>query len=127
MRRVALISHDGKKEAMLGLVGRYLDLLTDCDLVATLTTGTLVAEEFGIPVELVASGPSGGDLQIGARIVEGELDLVVFLRDPLAAHPHEPDIQALMKICDVHGVPLATNVATATLCLDALSEVQALV
>ena len=68
------------------------------------------------------SGPQGGDMQIGARIVEGRVDVVVFLRDPLTAHPHEPDIQALMKVCDVHGVPLATNLASAEILLRSLSQ-----
>jgi methylglyoxal synthase len=119
MLRIALIAHDGKKQDMLDLVRCYLDLLVECEVVATGTTGALVGEEFGIAVERVASGPLGGDLQVGARVVSGEIDLVIFLRDPLAAHPHEPDIQALMKICDVHDVPLATNMATAALCLNA--------
>jgi methylglyoxal synthase len=119
MLRIALIAHDGKKQDMLDLVRCYLDLLVECEVVATGTTGALVGEEFGIAVERVASGPLGGDLQVGARVVGGEIDLVIFLRDPLAAHPHEPDIQALMKICDVHDVPLATNMATAALCLNA--------
>jgi len=90
-------------------------------IVATETTGRLIAERFGLDVELVRSGPMGGDLQIGARVAAGEIKLVVFLRDPLAAHPHEPDIQALMKVCDVHRVPLATNIATAQLCFRALT------
>ena len=119
MRRIALIAHDGKKQEMLDLVRCYLDVIVDSELVATGTTGALVSDEFGITVERMASGPLGGDLQVGARVVSGDVDLVIFLRDPLAAHPHEPDIQALMKICDVHCVPLATNMATAALCLNA--------
>ena len=119
MLRVALIAHDGKKQEMLELVLCYLDVFADSEIVATGTTGALVSDEFGIGVERMASGPLVGDLQVGARVVTGEVDLVIFLRDPLAAHPHEPDIQALMKICDVHCVPLATNMATAALCLNA--------
>lgn len=91
-------------------------------LVATGTTGVVLERELGILVERVASGPEGGDLQIGARIVEGEIDAVVFLRDPLTAHPHEPDIQALLKVCDVHGVPVATNVASAEILLHFLAR-----
>jgi methylglyoxal synthase len=125
MRRIALIAHDGKKQDMLELVRTYLDVLAEREVVATGTTGALVSEELGITVERMASGPYGGDLQVGARVVSGEIDLVIFLRDPLAAHPHEPDIQALMKICDVHSVPLATNTATAALCLNALSAIPA--
>jgi methylglyoxal synthase len=119
MPRIALIAHDGKKQEMLEFVRCYLDVLVDCEIVATGMTGALVSDEFGLDVERMASGPLGGDLQVGARVVSGEVDLVIFLRDPLAAHPHEPDIQALMKICDVHCVPLATNLATASLCLNA--------
>lgn len=92
-------------------------------IVATETTGTFVADRFGLVVERVASGPFGGDLQIGALVAAGDVGLVVFLRDPLTAHPHDPDIQALMKVCDVYRVPLATNVATARLCLEALQRV----
>ena len=122
MRRIALIAHDGKKQEMLDLVRCYLDVLADSEIVATGTTGALVSDEFGIDVERMASGPHGGDLQVGARVVSGEVDLVIFLRDPLAAHPHEPDIQALMKVCDVYRIPLATNVSTAALCLDGLAR-----
>jgi methylglyoxal synthase len=81
----------------------------------------LIEEEFALRVQLAASGPHGGDLQIGALVANGVIDLVVFLRDPLAAHAHEPDIQALMKVCDVYRVPLATNATTATLCLESLA------
>jgi methylglyoxal synthase len=123
MRRVALIAHDGKKQEMLELVRSHLDVLVECELIATGSTGTLVSEALGVPVRRVSSGPYGGDLQVGARVVEGELDLVIFLRDPLAAHPHEPDIQALMKVCDLHEVPLATNTATAALCLEAAFKI----
>lgn len=119
MRRIALIAHDGKKQDMLDLVRRYLEILVESKVIATGTTGALVSDEFRIPVERMVSGPHGGDLQVGALIVAGEIDLLIFLRDPLTAHPHEPDIQALMKICDVHGVPLATNTTTAALCLNA--------
>ena len=125
MRRIALIAHDGKKQDMLDLARSYLDVLAESEVVATGATGALVSEECGIAVERMASGPYGGDLQVGARVVSGEIDLVIFLRDPLAAHPHEPDIQALMKICDVHSVPLATNMATAALCLNALDPITA--
>ena len=127
MLRIALIAHDGKKEEMLDLVRCYLDVVAECEIVATGTTGALVSEEFGLTIERMASGPLGGDLQVGARVVGGEIDLVIFLRDPLSAHPHETDIQALMKICDVKGVPLATNIATAALCLNAHALTAALV
>jgi methylglyoxal synthase len=120
--RVALVAHDGKKTEMQRLVEMHAKLLKNCDLFATRSTGRMIREDVGLPVECVASGPEGGDLQIGARIVDGGIDVVIFLRDPLAAHPHEPDIQALMKVCDVHGVPLATNRATAEILLRHLAE-----
>ncbi len=94
-------------------------------LIATGTTGAMLARQLGLRVERVASGPEGGDLQIGARIVEGGVDAVIFLRDPLTAHPHEPDIQALLKVCDVHGVPVATNVSSAGILLHWLGELMA--
>lgn len=122
MKRTALIAHDGKKQEMLSLLRSRRDTLRTERLVATETTGRMVADELELDVERLASGPHGGDLQIGALVAGGEVKLVVFLRDPLCAHPHEPDIQALMKICDVHGVPLATNAATASLCLDVLAR-----
>ena len=120
--QVALVAHDGKKDELLSLVGEQLELLRELDLFATDTTGRLIEERFALETCRSASGPEGGDLQIGARVARGGFDLVVFLRDPLAAHPHEPDIQALMKVCDVYRVPLATNAATAALCLESLAR-----
>jgi methylglyoxal synthase len=123
--QIALIAHDGKKDELLALVGERLAFLRDARLIATETTGGLIEGNFPLQVRQTASGPHGGDLQIGALVARGGIDLVVFLRDPLAAHPHEPDIQALMKICDVYGVPLATNASTAALCLDTLAVQEA--
>jgi methylglyoxal synthase len=120
-KRVALVAHDGRKHEMLLLLESCADDLRSEGIVATETTGRLIAERFGLDVEFVASGPMGGDPQIGARVATGDVKMVVFLRDPLAAHPHEPDIQALMKVSDVHRVPLATNIATALLCVRALA------
>ncbi len=117
---IALIAHDEKKDDLLSFVRKHLDQLSRCHLVATLTTGTLLREGVGIHVDTVASGPQGGDLQIGARIVDGFIDAVIFFRDPLTAHPHEPDIQAVLKVCDVHDIPLATNPASADLLLRGL-------
>jgi methylglyoxal synthase len=122
--RIALIAHDGKKDELLALVGERLSLLRDVRLIATKTTGRLLEEHFPLEVRQTASGPLGGDLQIGALVARGGIDLVIFLRDPLAAHAHEPDIQALMKVCDVYCVPLATNASTAALCLDSLAAEQ---
>jgi methylglyoxal synthase len=117
---LALIAHDQKKPDILELAREHRDLLGRVRLLGTGTTGGLVAEEIGVPVERTASGPHGGDLQIAARIAAGEVDAVVFLRDPLTAHPHEPDIQALIKVCDVYGVPIATNVVSGRILLSYL-------
>ena len=119
---VALVAHDGKKDDLLRLARRYRSTLERLELLATSHTGTILAEELGLPIEIMLSGPQGGDVQIGARIVTGEVDAVVFLRDPLTAHPHEPDIQALLKICDVHSVPVATNLASAEILLRSLTQ-----
>ncbi len=89
-------------------------------LIATGTTGGRLIDDVGLDVEALLSGPVGGDVQIGARILDGDVVGVLFLRDPMTAHPHEPDIQALLKLCDIHGVPLATNEVTAELVLDGL-------
>ena len=113
---------DEKKDDLLRLATRYRYALANLRLIATGHTGTRLAEELDLEVERVHSGPMGGDLEIGARIVAGDVDAVVFLRDPLAAHPHEPDIQALLKVCDVHGVPVATNLASAEILLRSLSQ-----
>ncbi len=120
---LALIAHDGKKDDLLRFAREHLDVLRELRLVATATTGSLLAAELGLEIERVASGPQGGDLQIGARIVTGEVGAVVFFRDPLTAHPHEPDIQAVLKVCDVHDVPLATNRASAEILLSRIEEI----
>lgn len=120
--QIALIAHDGKKDELLTLIGGRVAFLRDARLIATETTGGLIEDNFPLSVRRTASGPHGGDLEIGALVARGAIDLVIFLRDPLAAHPHEPDIQALMKICDVYRIPLATNVTTAALCLELLAS-----
>ena len=111
----ALIAHDGKKDAMAAFVTTYRERLADYHLVATSSTAELLDKDLGLSVEGVLSGPLGGDLQIAARVATGEIDAVFFLIDPLDAHPHDPDIQAIQRVCNVHNVPLATNVATAEL------------
>jgi methylglyoxal synthase len=110
--RVALIAHDQKKAAMAAFCCKHKDILTLCELVATGTTGKIISEATGLPVHRMLSGPYGGDQQIGAEVAAGRIDAVIFLRDPLTAQPHEPDITALLRVCDVHNVPLATNEAT---------------
>jgi methylglyoxal synthase len=111
--RIALIAHDEEKPALVEFATDHRETLAAADLVATGTTGKRLAEATGLAVERKRSGPHGGDLQIGAEVADGDCEAVVFLRDPLTAQPHEPDISALMRICDVHDVPLATNVASA--------------
>ena len=118
--RFALIAHDGKKPEMVAFVLQQRRLLERAQLFATGTTGTHI-ERAGIPVVKLLSGPKGGDAQIASMVATGQLDLVFFFRDPLAKHPHEPDVQMLMRICDVHNVPLATNPACAMLLLKAMS------
>ncbi len=121
-RYVALIAHDARKEAMVAFVERHRIFLEGQRLVGTRTTGTLVQEKTGIKVTAMLSGPLGGDLQIGALVATGEVRAVIFLRDPLTAHPHEPDIAALMKVCDVYDVPLATNLSTAHVLVEHLAR-----
>ncbi len=111
--RIALIAHDKKKPDMIQLVSEFRAGFARHELCATGTTGQLVAEQTGLPVQRYLSGPLGGDQQIGARIAMGEIDLVFFLRDPLTAHPHEPDVMALLRVCDVRNIAVATNLATA--------------
>lgn len=119
-KRIALIAHDKKKDDMIELAFEHADLLRQCVLVATGTTGKRLSEEVGLTVERKHSGPYGGDLQIGAELVDGKIDCVIFLRDPMTPQPHEPDINALVRACDVHNVPCATNVTSARLLLKAL-------
>jgi methylglyoxal synthase len=118
--RIALIAHDAKKDAIVALAREFRSALAGCRLCATGHTGGRIAAEAGLEVERMLSGPMGGDLQIGARLASGELDLVIFLRDPMTPQPHEPDINALVRACDVHDVPCATNEATARLLLSLL-------
>ena len=121
--RIALIAHDKKKDEMVALAAHYIDFLRGCLLTATGTTGMRLAGELGLTVERKHSGPFGGDLQIGAALVEGQIDAVIFLRDPMTPQPHEPDINALVRACDVHNVACATNLSTAHLVLSQLKLV----
>ncbi|MEN6411517.1 MAG: methylglyoxal synthase [Veillonellales bacterium] len=120
MKTIALIAHDRKKEAMLAFAKQHQAVLAQHRLIATATTGRILREATGLDITGYLSGPLGGDLQIGARIAAQEVDVVIFLRDPLTAQPHEPDITALLRVCDVHNVPVATNEASAHLILAAL-------
>ncbi|HZW62266.1 MAG TPA: methylglyoxal synthase [Flavobacteriaceae bacterium] len=120
---IALISHDGKKAEMVQFINEHRDFFHQekITLVATGTTGIKV-ENAGFKVHKLLSGPLGGDAQIAARIVEGTCKMVLFFRDPLAKHPHEPDVLMLLRLCDVHNVPLATNPRTATLLIKGLQN-----
>ncbi len=116
-KRIALIAHDKKKDEMVELASEHADQLRQFILVATGTTGKRLHDEVGLMVERKLSGPFGGDLQIGAELVEGKIDCVIFLRDPMTPQPHEPDINALIRACDVHTVPCATNIVSAKMLL----------
>lgn len=118
--KIALIAHDRKKELMVKLTLAYQPILKGHELFATGTTGLRISEATGLPVHRFKSGPLGGDQQIGAMISEDKLDMVIFLRDPLAAQPHEPDVTALIRLSDVYEIPLATNIGTAEILLRGL-------
>ena len=120
MKAIALIAHDRCKQDMVAFARVHAHTLRCRALIATRTTGTLLEREVGLEIECYLSGPEGGDLQIGAQIAEGNVGAVIFLRDVLTAQPHEPDISALLRVCDVHNVPVATNLATAELVIQAL-------
>jgi methylglyoxal synthase len=120
-KRIALIAHDRKKDDMVELASEFADVLRQCVLLATGNTGKRLAEEVGLNVERKLSGPFGGDLQIGAELAEGKVDAVIFLRDPMTPQPHEPDINALVRVCDVHNVTCATNLASARILLEQLA------
>ena len=120
--RIGLIGHDKKKDEIIVLAKKHKDVLAKHQLFATGTTGTLIMGETGLPINRMKSGPLGGDQQIGSMVADNGLDLLIFLRDPLTAQPHEPDVSALLRLCDVHNIPLATNRKTAEILLTALSN-----
>ena len=120
MKRIALIAHDKMKEELVAFVDRHRNFFQQAELVATGNTGRLISEHTGLAVHRYLSGPLGGDQQIGAEIAAGKVDAVFFFRDPLTPQPHEPDITALLRLCDVHYVPAATNPATAEVLLRGL-------
>lgn len=119
---IALIAHDAQKGAFLDFVRDHVEFFRTQKLVATGNTGRMLSDELGLEIERVAHGPEGGDLIIGGRVAEGKIAAILFLRDPLTAQPHEPDVSALMRVCDVHSVPLATNKATADAVVDWLKK-----
>ena len=120
--KIALIAHDKKKQELLDISKKYKDVLSEHELFATGTTGTLIMGETKLDIFRYKSGPEGGDQQIGAMLANGELDLIIFLRDPLTAQPHEPDVSALLRLCDVQKIPLATNASSAKIMLEALKN-----
>ncbi len=124
---IALIAHDRMKNTMVELASEFVQVLQSHTLMATGTTGRRLHESTGLAVECLLSGPLGGDLQIGARLATGLVDMVIFLRDPMTPQPHEPDINALVRACDVHDVPCATNRASARILLQSLTRADAAV
>lgn len=114
-KTIALIAHDGKKADMVAFATFNREKLAQFRLIATATSGGLLVEKVGLEVERLLSGPYGGDAQIAARVAQGQVDAVFFFVDSLDKHPHDPDIQTLLRACNVHDVPIATNLATADL------------
>ena len=121
MKKVALIAHDEKKKDMVIFACNHMEQLKNMPLVATETTGTLLAKAItGLNIDKVASGPMGGDAQISAMIVEGKIEAVIFFIDPLSSHPHDPDIHGLLRICMVYNIPIALNEASANILFQSL-------
>ena len=120
--KIALIAHDEKKDEMVNFSIAYEPIFSKHTLFATGTTGKRIMAETTLEIERLMSGPLGGDQQIGAMIATGEMDLIIFFRDPLTAQPHEPDVSALLRLCDVYGIPLATNIATAELLIRSVEK-----
>jgi methylglyoxal synthase len=120
LKTVALIAHDNKKDDMIAFALDHRDILERYHIIATGTTGKLINEKVGLNVTRMLSGPIGGDAQIAAQVAEGRVTAVFFFIDPLGKHPHDPDINSLLRICNVHNVPLATNTATAACLLSCL-------
>lgn len=118
---IALIAHDKKKEKMIEFIGNWETFLLEHNIWATNTTGTLINENTKLNVHCLNSGPLGGDQEVGSMIAKGELDLIIFFRDPLTAQPHEPDVSALIRLSDVYAIPTATNFTSASLIMKALT------
>jgi len=119
---IALIAHDEKKNEMVNFSIAYEHIFAQHSLYATGTTGKRIMEETNLSIDRLMSGPLGGDQQIGSMIATGNMDLIIFFRDPLTAQPHEPDVSALLRLCDVYGIPLATNIATAELLIRSVEK-----
>jgi len=112
---IALIAHDKKKELIIDFCKKFKNKFAKHNLYATGTTGAMIRENVGLEITCLKSGPMGGDQEIGGMIANGKIDMVIFMRDPLTSMPHEPDISALLRLCDVYNIPLATNLETAKL------------
>lgn len=121
-KTIALIAHDGKKAFLVSFVKDHKDLLSQFHLIGTGNSGKLI-QSAGLKIKRFLSGPLGGDAQIASEVATGHCQAVIFLRDPLGMHPHDPDISMLLRICDVHNVPLATNPATAELIIRGLHKI----
>ena len=119
---IALIAHDEKKNEMVNFSIAYEHIFTKHSLFATGTTGKRIMDETNLSIVRLMSGPLGGDQQIGSMVATGDMDLIIFFRDPLTAQPHEPDVSALLRLCDVYGIPLATNIATADLLIRSIEK-----
>lgn len=119
-KHIALIAHDSKKKQLVAWCDRHKDILKEHFLCGTGTTASLIAEKTALPIRAFKSGPLGGDQQIGAQIVEGAVDFVIFFWDPLEAQPHDPDVKALLRIAVVYDIPVANNQATADFMLTSL-------
>jgi methylglyoxal synthase len=120
--KIALIAHDKKKPEMVQFATAYKHILEQHELYATGTTGLKVSEATGLNIHRFQSGPLGGDQEIGAMIAKNQMDMVIFFRDPLTAQPHEPDVSALIRLCDVYRIPLATNMGTAEILIHGLER-----
>jgi methylglyoxal synthase len=120
--QIAFIAHDEKKSALIEFVDEHANLLDDFDCIATGSTGEQLNQETGLAVEELESGSHGGDLMVGAAVAADECDAVIFLRDPLTVKPHEPDIMALLRVCDVHDIPFATNLSSAGMMIEYLID-----
>ena len=112
-KNIALIAHDGKKAELIAWCEEHKDTLKQHFLCGTGTTAKMITEQTGLPVRGYNSGPLGGDQQIGAKVVEGRVDFIIFFSDPLTAQPHDPDVKALLRIAQVYDIPIANNKATA--------------
>ena len=121
--RIAVIAHDGKKADMVAFIMKRLDFFREVDVMATGTTGKHI-EHAGLDVNCLKSGPLGGDAQIASLISDGEIDAVIFFIDPLGLHPHQVDVNMLLRICNVYNIPLATNYSTASLLITGLKKIK---